>query len=69
MDQPLVDFVRIHSFKDLARWKLFFHAMGGRVGLIDTAVKTSTTGYIQKGDSLKGMEDIKINCDMTRKKS
>ena len=26
----------------------FFHAMGGREGLIDTAVKTSETGYIQR---------------------
>ena len=25
----------------------FFHAMGGR-GLIDTAVKTSETGYVQR---------------------
>ena len=26
--------------------EFFFHAMGGREGLIDTAVKTSETGYI-----------------------
>jgi len=26
--------------------EFFFHAMGGREGLIDTAVKTSDTGYI-----------------------
>jgi DNA-directed RNA polymerase II subunit RPB1 len=26
--------------------ELFFHAMGGREGLIDTAVKTAETGYI-----------------------
>lgn len=44
--------------------EVFFHAMGGRVGLIDTAVKTSTTGYIQRR-LIKGMEDIKINYDMT----
>jgi DNA-directed RNA polymerase II subunit RPB1 len=37
--------------------ELFFHAMGGRVGLIDTAVKTSTTGYIQRR-LIKGMEDL-----------
>ena len=28
--------------------EFFFHAMGGREGLIDTAVKTSETGYIQR---------------------
>ena len=44
--------------------ELFFHAMGGRVGLIDTAVKTSTTGYIQRR-LIKSMEDIMIGYDMT----
>lgn len=44
--------------------ELFFHAMGGRVGLIDTAVKTSQTGYIQRR-LIKGMEDFKIEYDMT----
>ena len=44
--------------------ELFFHAMGGRVGLIDTAVKTSTTGYIQRR-LIKGMEDIQVAYDFT----
>jgi len=44
--------------------ELFFHAMGGRVGLIDTAVKTSQTGYIQRR-LIKGMEDFKVEYDMT----
>ena len=44
--------------------ELFFHAMGGRVGLIDTAVKTSTTGYIQRR-LIKGMEDIQVMYDYT----
>jgi DNA-directed RNA polymerase beta' subunit len=44
--------------------ELFFHAMGGRVGLIDTAVKTSTTGYIQRR-LIKGLEDLMVNYDMT----
>ena len=38
--------------------------MGGRVGLIDTAVKTSTTGYIQRR-LIKGMEDIQALYDGT----
>ena len=29
--------------------EFFFHAMGGREGLVDTAVKTAVTGYIQVG--------------------
>jgi len=44
--------------------ELFFHAQGGRVGLIDTAVKTSQTGYIQRR-LIKGLEDYKIAYDMT----
>jgi hypothetical protein len=38
--------------------------MGGRIGLIDTAVKTSTTGYIQRR-LIKGLEDLMVNYDMT----
>ena len=38
--------------------------MGGRTGLIDTAVKTSTTGYIQRR-LIKGNEDLKVAYDMT----
>ena len=42
--------------------EFFFHAMGGREGLIDTAVKTSTTGYVQR-QLIKAMEDIKVSYD------
>ena len=38
--------------------------MGGREGLIDTAVKTSQTGYLQRR-LIKGLEDVKILYDMT----
>ena len=41
-------FVESSYINGLSPQELFFHAMGGRVGLIDTAVKTSTTGYIQR---------------------
>jgi len=54
-----------HSYiQGLTPTELFFHAMGGRVGLIDTAVKTSTTGYIQRR-LIKGMEDLMVGYDMT----
>ena len=36
--------------------------MGGREGLIDTAVKTSSTGYIQRR-LIKAMEDLMIQYD------
>ena len=38
--------------------------MGGRTGLIDTAVKTSQTGYIQRR-LVKGLEDLKVCYYMT----
>ena len=44
--------------------EFFFHAMGGREGLIDTAVKTSETGYVQR-KLVKSMEDLKVNYDFT----
>lgn len=57
-------FVENSFIGGLTPQELFFHAMGGRVGLIDTAVKTSTTGYIQRR-LVKGLEDIKVEYDMT----
>ena len=38
--------------------------MGGREGLIDTAVKTSETGYIQR-KLIKAMEDLKTYYDLS----
>eukprot|EP00960_Hanusia_phi_P024642 726338-Hanusia_phi.AAC.2 len=40
------------DFIGLTPQELYFHAMGGREGLIDTAVKTSETGYIQRSAEL-----------------
>ena len=57
-------FVESSFIEGLTPEELFFHAMGGRVGLIDTAVKTSTTGYIQRR-LIKGLEDIQIMYDRT----
>jgi len=57
-------FVESSFIQGLTPQELFFHAMGGRVGLIDTAVKTSETGYIQRR-LIKGMEDLKVEYDMT----
>ena len=57
-------FVENSYINGLTPQELFFHAMGGRVGLIDTAVKTSTTGYIQRR-LIKGLEDLMVGYDMT----
>jgi len=57
-------FVESSYISGLKPEELFFHAQGGRVGLIDTAVKTSQTGYIQRR-LIKGMEDLKVEYDMS----
>jgi hypothetical protein len=57
-------FVESSYINGLSPQEVFFHAMGGRIGLIDTAVKTSTTGYIQRR-LIKGLEDLMVSYDMT----
>ena len=57
-------FVESSFIQGLTPEELFFHAMGGRVGLIDTAVKTSQTGYIQRR-LIKALEDLKFAYDGT----
>ncbi|MBT6939981.1 MAG: hypothetical protein HN994_06270, partial [Candidatus Marinimicrobia bacterium] len=57
-------FVESSFIQGLTPEEVYFHAMGGRVGLIDTAVKTSQTGYIQRR-LIKSMEDLKVEYDMT----
>jgi DNA-directed RNA polymerase II subunit RPB1 len=57
-------FVENSFISGLTPEELFFHAMGGRIGIIDTAVKTSQTGYIQRR-LIKGLEDIKVEYDMS----
>ena len=61
-------FVDRSYIEGLTATQFFFHAMGGREGLIDTAVKTSQTGYIQRR-LIKGLEDIKVEYDMTVRNS
>lgn len=44
----------------LSPWTNFCHYMGGREGLVDTAVKTSDTGYIQR-QLVKAMEAMVLS--------
>lgn len=44
--------------------EFFFHCMAGREGLIDTAVKTSRSGYLQRC-VVKSLEGLSIHYDMT----
>jgi hypothetical protein len=41
-------FVRNSFFTGMTPTEFFFHTMGGREGLVDTAVKTAETGYMQR---------------------
>jgi len=41
-------FVQNSFFSGLTPTEFFFHTMGGREGLVDTAVKTASTGYMQR---------------------
>ncbi|MDI3482663.1 MAG: DNA-directed polymerase subunit [Candidatus Methanomethylophilaceae archaeon] len=48
------------SYKSgLSPTEFFFHAMGGREGLVDTAVRTSRSGYMQRR-LVSAMEDLKL---------
>ena len=42
----------------------FFHSMGGREGLVDTAVRTSRSGYMQRR-LINALEDVKVEKDNT----
>jgi DNA-directed RNA polymerase I subunit RPA1 len=44
--------------------EFFFHCMAGREGLIDTAVKTSRSGYLQR-TLVKNMESLIVQYDLT----
>ncbi|CAI9761147.1 unnamed protein product [Fraxinus pennsylvanica] len=42
----------------------YFHCMAGREGLVDTAVKTSRSGYLQRC-LIKNLESLKVSYDYT----
>ena len=53
------------SYKSgLSPTEFFFHAMGGREGLVDTAVRTSRSGYMQRR-LISALEDLKLTADGT----
>jgi DNA-directed RNA polymerase II subunit RPB1 len=61
-------FVENSYLRGLTPQEFFFHAMGGREGLIDTAVKTAETGYIQRR-LVKALEDVMVKYDYTVRNS
>ncbi|KAF8201085.1 beta and beta-prime subunits of DNA dependent RNA-polymerase [Mycena galopus ATCC 62051] len=61
-------FVENSYLSGLTPQEFFFHAMGGREGLIDTAIKTAETGYIQRR-LVKALEDVMVCYDGTVRNS
>ena len=57
-------FIESSFIRGLTPQEFFFHAMSGREGLIDTAVKTAETGYIQR-QLIKALEDLVVQHDGT----
>jgi len=55
-------FVENSYLAGLTPQEVWMHAMGGREGVIDTACKTSETGYIQRR-LVKSMETLKVAYD------
>ncbi|WOF15810.1 DNA-directed RNA polymerase subunit A' [Methanoplanus sp. FWC-SCC4] len=54
-----------NSYKSgLTPTEFFFHAIGGREGLVDTAVRTSQSGYLQRR-MINALQDLKVGYDNT----
>ena len=63
-DPPAKGFVMASFTTGLNAAEFFFHTMGGREGLVDTAVKTANTGYMQR-KLVKALEDLSVRYDGT----
>ena len=61
-------FVQNSFYSGLTATEFFFHTMGGREGLVDTAVKTAETGYMQRR-LMKALEDLVLKYDDTVRSS
>merc|ERR1719217_1461186 len=57
-------FVENSFYSGLEPPEFFFHTMGGREGLVDTAVKTAETGYMARR-LMKALEDLSLRYDLT----
>jgi DNA-directed RNA polymerase beta' subunit len=61
-------FIRSSFLKGLTPQEFWFHAMSGREGISDTAMKTANSGYIQR-KMVKIMEDVQVKYDHTVRNS
>src|SRR5215216_2594036 len=57
-------FIKSNYRDGLSPLEFFFHAMGGREGLVDTAVRTQQSGYMQRR-LINALEHLKIEYDHT----
>ncbi|TKA40769.1 hypothetical protein B0A54_08039 [Friedmanniomyces endolithicus] len=67
-DPPAKGFVVNSFFSGLNPTEFIFHAMSGREGLVDTAVKTAETGYMSRR-LMKSLEDLSARYDLTVRNS
>ena len=65
---PSKGFVQNSFFSGLSPTEFLFHAMSGREGLVDTAVKTADTGYMSRR-LMKSLEDLSSSYDDTVRNS
>ncbi|KAF9383969.1 hypothetical protein CPC16_008651 [Podila verticillata] len=65
---PAKGFVRNSFYSGLTPTEFFFHAVSGREGLVDTAVKTAETGYMQRR-LMKALEDLTTHYDLSVRNS
>ncbi|RQM05557.1 hypothetical protein DH86_00001594 [Scytalidium sp. 3C] len=65
---PSKGFVRNSFFSGLTPTEFLFHAISGREGLVDTAVKTAETGYMSRR-LMKSLEDLAVAYDNTVRNS
>ena len=61
---PAKGFVRNSFYTGLLPTEFLFHAISGREGLVDTAVKTAETGYMSRR-LMKSLEDLSTQYDDT----
>ncbi len=57
-------FVKASYKSGLNPTEYFFHAIGGREGLVDTAVRTSQSGYLQRR-LVNALQDLEVHYDIT----
>ena len=68
LDPAARGFVANSFYSGLTATEFFFHTMGGREGLVDTAVKTAQTGYMARR-LMKALEDLGVAYDGTVRNS